>query len=38
MAPQQILTREETAGHEQQLKTITNSDIKILTKDEHHFK
>jgi hypothetical protein len=32
------LTRDETAGHEQQLKTNTNGDIKILTGDEQQFR
>lgn len=32
------LTREEAAGHEQQLKTFANGDVKILTEDEHQFK
>lgn len=32
------LTREEVSGHEQQLKTLTNGDVKILTEDEHQFK
>lgn len=33
-----ILTREEVAGHEQQLKTFANGDIKISTEDEQQFR
>jgi len=33
-----ILTREEVAGHEQQLKTFDNGDIKISTEDEQQFR
>lgn len=32
------LIREEAIGHEQQLKTIANGDIKIMTGDEHQFR
>lgn len=31
------LTREDTVGHEQQVKTCTNGDIKILTENEDQF-
>jgi len=33
-----ILTREEVTGHEQQLKTFANGDIKISTEDEQQFR
>lgn len=32
------LTLDEVSGHEQQLKTIANGDVKILTDDKHQFK
>ena len=32
------LTREKTPGHEQQLRTFANDDIKILTDAEHQFR
>jgi len=32
------LKHEKAEGHEQQMKTLANGDIKILTGDEHQFR